>query len=440
MPSSLCLACERSFPSIAELQRHKCGETAAFYTVPTVGRRQASDPSVMPHRICPACARPYGDRKSSIADKFTIAAHNIISRDALKTSPTMKRKCTEVLTGTSSLDLPGLGTYANLLMVYFVLHFDGLISKATLPKYRLWTDGNNNVLSDWAFIRSFLDAHPKYLFHPSPGRPFGTGDGDRDDEQFSYKGVLDILFGTLAGSVPRDRTVEPLDWDYGANAATKIRTILAAIDGVAPSDSYVTNYCQTDMRGPQCNVCEKRQGEANLLTRFHAAKAQVGKSYSKGDGTRPKWALDSEGLLSFVGVQFCCNERGSRETSLDKISEEWLMKAVHWQLGRHLEKVKETLESKRAHRDNPVLELLSKNFGAFSEFYFLCYLRLSAGDYADADGKYELGSVSDGVLHWLGKEDSTGAGTTVAVSLRQRRFDLVEGALVGGTACLLTPG
>lgn len=438
MPS-LCLACELVFASPFDLNKHKCGELAARYTVPDVGSRVSTAQEVMPHRICPACARLYLDRKGAPNANNTTPAHNIVSRDALKTDDTTKRAFLQHRIGASSIAQAGLETYANMLMVYFILHFDGLISKSTLPGYRVWTDDNNKALEGWDFVTSFIAARPDYLFRDSPARPkfpYAVGDGDRDDTEFSYQGLLDILFGTLATSKSRDKAVDVADWDASASAVDKVSAILKAVKGIAPSDSYADTYCQTQ-DGAQCDTCEKRQGEANLLTRYHAAKKFIGQTCKRLDGGSERWDARSLGLLSFVGLQFCCNDGGYRVSSIEDISEEWLTKAVFWQLARHLGKLGDDLAAKKA--TSPLVELLHKNFQAFSQFYVLSFLRLSAGDYATGNGAFEKGSLSDGVKAWLKKVDEKGANTTVRVNVSQRRFVLETGSLVGGKACLLEP-
>ncbi|NOK36616.1 hypothetical protein HMI49_25745 [Corallococcus exercitus] len=386
---------------------------------------------------CPACARPFVSRKVLGGNNRT-PAHNIISRDALKLTGAIKDYYGEKVLGNKMAT--EVGGYGNTLLVFFLLHFDGLMTSGAVPLYHA------PEAPLWTAVKDFLqkDGGRAFLFSAGAAHPFGLGNGDRYDKDFSHQGLLDRLFGVLAKTKSRRREPPQADWDFTASTVQKAKTLYKALEGysLAPKDSYTTNYCQT-LLDAQCGTCESRQGEANLLCRYFAARNAIGQQNS----AQVTLTATSGDLLNFIGLQFCCGAAGEPVTSVTDISEEWLTKVTVWQLYRHLESMRVTLKEKifgnQRHtisRDGPIpviLETLLHNWNAFSLFYTLAYLRISAGDYDDATQLFSLGKLSAALETKLKTADTKAADEISQTNVALRRFAPRKdgGASIGGVAC-----
>jgi hypothetical protein len=430
-----CGRCTREFLHPATLEKHDCGGLAAIYQTPQ-GPRAKEHADVTGLCYCPACARPFVSRKVVGGNNRT-PAHNIIARDGLKLTGGMKDHYGEELFGDKQAD--AVGSYGNVLIIVFLLHFEGLMTSKSVPIYRFKKE------KLWLAVKAFLEGGGRdFLYSTGNKYKFGLGDGDRWDTEFSLEGLLDRLFGSLAHAKDRRKEPKEADWKPNDSLSAKAKAIFKSIAGLAPKDSYTTYYCQTGLDA-QCGTCESRQGEANLLCRYFAVKDVIGKQNS----ANVIWTEDAPDLLSFIGLQFCCDDKGDPCTSVDGISETWLTKVTVWQAYRHLTSILTTLKEKifgnQFHpiaRDTPipvVLETLYYNWGAFSLFYTLAFLRVSAGDYDDNTQLYALGQMSDALQKKLHKVDDKASDETNALNLASRRFQLKEdsGASIGGVACAL---
>lgn len=427
----LCASCECLFATPIELNAHTCGGLSLYYLNRNRTRRIYNDRSVSPWLYCPACARPFGLR-TGIGGQNSTPAHNIISRYALRANMSMERANKATLIGDSITNIEGLSTYANILLAYFFLHFDFAISQQKIPQYRIELTKRGKPISLWKFVQKFMSDNKGYLFAESPNHPFASGDGDRYDAEFSHRGLLDRLFGASPQTIARKKPAKEKDWNPEDSPKNKLTAIIAAINGIAPNDSYTKFYCQKGT-GAQCAICEKRQGEADLLCRYYAAKAAVGTRIGL-----VQLAAGSMSLLSFIGLQFCCNKDGVAVTSLDDVSEEYLMKVTCWQIYQHLKSLFKTLKNDLRRRKNVMLEVFYANWIAFSRFYSLCSIRLAAGGYTRRN-RYQRGLVSDGIFAKIRQLDDVANTDTCQLNTLCRRFSLTEGDLRGGKACLLKP-